>query len=156
MFTLQEKAHASFTRKNADLFIKRKITLLEALTGTTLELTHLDGRKLLIKTKPGDVIAPQKSGEADWQEFKDTSCSAGEDTATANVPEGQAPKLKEVGIRSKCKLVCRDFSCCCSTDARSDSQRTLMSRNMRKTTLAFFARSTLLLVVYFIVSSRHP
>jgi DnaJ-class molecular chaperone len=32
-FITQEKEHKIFTRKGADLFIKKDITLLEALTG---------------------------------------------------------------------------------------------------------------------------
>ncbi len=49
-FILNEKPHAEFKRDKADLTIHRKITLLEALTGVTFEVTHLDGRKLAVKT----------------------------------------------------------------------------------------------------------
>jgi len=38
----------------------KKITLLEALTGVTIELKHLDGKKHIIATAPGEVI---KNGE---------------------------------------------------------------------------------------------
>jgi len=38
--------------------MKQKITLKEALCGTTLFIQHLDGRVLHIKTKPGEVILP--------------------------------------------------------------------------------------------------
>merc|ERR1719512_109080 len=47
VFVLKEQEHAEFTRKGADLFIERKISLVEALCGFKIELTHLDGRKLL-------------------------------------------------------------------------------------------------------------
>ena len=40
---VQEKQHEVFTRKGADLFMKKDITLLEALTGLEFTLTHLDG-----------------------------------------------------------------------------------------------------------------
>lgn len=50
--------HKSFLRKGADLTHKAKITLLEALTGFSYPLTHLDGRKILIQNKPGEVIQP--------------------------------------------------------------------------------------------------
>ncbi len=53
MFVVNEEKHSLFTRKGADLFIERKISLVEALTGFKMELTHLDGRKLLIQTHPG-------------------------------------------------------------------------------------------------------
>ena len=35
-----------------------EITLLEALTGFKRIITHLDGRKILIQTKPGEIIKP--------------------------------------------------------------------------------------------------
>lgn len=35
--------HKEYTRKGADLFVDKKITLLEALTGTNYEIKHLDG-----------------------------------------------------------------------------------------------------------------
>ena len=48
--------HKVFTRKGADLYMEKKITLLEALTGSNFQLTHLDGTKMNISTEPGDVI----------------------------------------------------------------------------------------------------
>merc|ERR1719160_804959 len=50
VFVLKEQEHKEFKRKGADLFIERKISLVEALCGFTMEITHLDGRKLLIKS----------------------------------------------------------------------------------------------------------
>ena len=50
--------HKKFIRKGADLIYKCNITLLEALTGFNIVITHLDGRKILIKTKPGEIIKP--------------------------------------------------------------------------------------------------
>ena len=50
--------HKKFIRKGADLIYKCDITLLEALTGFQIVITHLDGRKILIKTKPGEIIRP--------------------------------------------------------------------------------------------------
>lgn len=52
--------HQVFTRKGADLFVERKITLLEALTGLHFTLDHLDGSKLTIATAPGDIISPKQ------------------------------------------------------------------------------------------------
>jgi len=51
------KEHDLFKRKGADLFVNKKITLLEALTGFTVNITHLDGKKLKIATMPGEVIS---------------------------------------------------------------------------------------------------
>ena len=57
-FRSQEQPHPEFKRKGDDLFIERTISLSEALCGFSMELTHLDGRKLLIQSKPGEVICP--------------------------------------------------------------------------------------------------
>ena len=50
------KKHRVFERKGADLFIKKKITLLEALTGFTFTINHLDGNAIKIATMPGEII----------------------------------------------------------------------------------------------------
>ena len=62
IFVIQEEAHPVFTRKGEDLYIKKSITLLEALTGFQMVVTHLDGRKLIIKNKPGEIIKPVVEG----------------------------------------------------------------------------------------------
>ena len=36
----------------------KEITLLEALTGVDFVFTHLDGRKVRIQNKPGEIIKP--------------------------------------------------------------------------------------------------
>ncbi|KAJ1629352.1 hypothetical protein T492DRAFT_1011905, partial [Pavlovales sp. CCMP2436] len=64
IFVLQESAHPEFKRKGADLYVKRSISLVEALCGFRMELTHLDGRKLLIKTGPGQGINLEGGGVA--------------------------------------------------------------------------------------------
>lgn len=38
--------------------MEKEITLYEALTGLDFVLTHLDGRKIRISNKPGEVIKP--------------------------------------------------------------------------------------------------
>ena len=55
---IKEKKHKHFARKGADLFMEKEITLLEALTGLDFVLTHLDGRKVRIQNKSGEVIKP--------------------------------------------------------------------------------------------------
>jgi len=40
------KEHATFKRKGADLFFKKKLLLIEALSGFNFMLTHLDGKKI--------------------------------------------------------------------------------------------------------------
>ena len=62
VFVVQEEPHPVFTRKGNDLFIKKRITLVEALTGFKLVVEHLDGRKLIIKSAPGEVVVPALEG----------------------------------------------------------------------------------------------
>ena len=50
------KEHRLFKRKGADLLIEKEITLLEALTGVDMTITHLDGRLVRIKNDKGDII----------------------------------------------------------------------------------------------------
>ena len=52
------KKHKIFERSGADLTMKADISLLEALTGFQLLITHLDGRKVFIKSKKGEIIKP--------------------------------------------------------------------------------------------------
>ena len=43
IFVTQEQPHEVFTRKGADLFMKKKISLVESLTGLEFKIRHLDG-----------------------------------------------------------------------------------------------------------------
>lgn len=52
--------HKDFIRKGADLVYKTEISLLQALSGFSIIITHLDGRKIQIKTKKDEVIKPGK------------------------------------------------------------------------------------------------
>uniref|UniRef100_A0A2N9H3Y1 J domain-containing protein n=1 Tax=Fagus sylvatica TaxID=28930 RepID=A0A2N9H3Y1_FAGSY len=65
VFVVDEKPHALFKRDGNDLVVNQEITLLEALTGKTLDLTTLDGRSLMIPltdiVKPGaEVVVPNE------------------------------------------------------------------------------------------------
>lgn len=53
---LQE--HKQFKRKGADLLFEKKISLAEALTGVDFHFQHLDGKKIRVKSKAGNVIKP--------------------------------------------------------------------------------------------------
>ncbi len=46
VFTVKDKPHTHLRRENTDLIYTAKINLGQALTGTTLHIEHLDGRKL--------------------------------------------------------------------------------------------------------------
>jgi DnaJ-class molecular chaperone len=58
VFIIHQMPHAVFTRKESDLYVKKTISLREALTGVDFKIAHLDGRILHIKTEPGDIIRP--------------------------------------------------------------------------------------------------
>eukprot|EP01061_Rhynchopus_euleeides_P029822 TRINITY_DN4932_c0_g1_i1.p1 TRINITY_DN4932_c0_g1~~TRINITY_DN4932_c0_g1_i1.p1 ORF type:complete len:413 (+),score=181.54 TRINITY_DN4932_c0_g1_i1:86-1324(+) len=60
LIVLGNKPHSFFQRRGRHLFIDQEITLNEALTGFTLPIQHLDGRQILIKTRPGQVLDPQR------------------------------------------------------------------------------------------------
>uniref|UniRef100_A0A1D1YNS7 DnaJ n=1 Tax=Anthurium amnicola TaxID=1678845 RepID=A0A1D1YNS7_9ARAE len=60
VFVLQQREHPKFKRKGDDLFVEHTLTLTEALCGFHYVLTHLDGRQLLIKTNPGEVVKPDQ------------------------------------------------------------------------------------------------
>ncbi|XP_016493660.1 dnaJ protein homolog isoform X1 [Nicotiana tabacum] len=60
VFVLQQKDHSKFKRKFDDLYMEHTLTLTEALCGFQFVLTHLDGRQLLIKSNPGEVIKPDQ------------------------------------------------------------------------------------------------
>ncbi|CAL5010344.1 unnamed protein product [Urochloa decumbens] len=56
VFVIDEKPHDLYTREGNDLLIHRKIALVDALAGTTVNLKTLDGRDLVIKLT--DVVTP--------------------------------------------------------------------------------------------------
>ncbi|KAJ8552055.1 hypothetical protein K7X08_028498 [Anisodus acutangulus] len=60
VFVLQQKEHPKFKRKGEDLFVDHTLSLTEALCGFQFILTHLDGRQLLIKSNPGEVVKPDQ------------------------------------------------------------------------------------------------
>ena len=48
VFLLKEKPHPLFKRNKNDLIFTAKISLVEALTGTTVQVPTLDGRKISV------------------------------------------------------------------------------------------------------------
>ncbi|KAF2282552.1 hypothetical protein GH714_038169 [Hevea brasiliensis] len=56
IFVVDEKPHPVFKRDGNDLVVNQKISLLEALTGKTVDLRTLDGRYLTIPVT--DIIKP--------------------------------------------------------------------------------------------------
>ncbi|KAG8383129.1 hypothetical protein BUALT_Bualt05G0152600 [Buddleja alternifolia] len=66
IFVVDEKAHPIFRRDGNDLIITQKISLLDALTGKTLNITTLDGRDLSLTLsniiKPGHEMVIENEG----------------------------------------------------------------------------------------------
>ncbi|PRQ58907.1 putative chaperone DnaJ [Rosa chinensis] len=58
VFVIQQKEHPKFKRKMDDLFVEHSLSLTDALCGFQFVLNHLDGRQLLIKSNPGQVVKP--------------------------------------------------------------------------------------------------
>ncbi|XP_058111685.1 uncharacterized protein LOC131254999 [Magnolia sinica] len=56
IFVIDEKPHNVYTRDSNDLIVDQKISLVEALTGTSVHLTTLDGRRLTIPVT--DIVSP--------------------------------------------------------------------------------------------------
>lgn len=55
---LQMREHEKFQRSGDDLYMSHSVTLTEALCGFNILIRHLDGRDLLVKHPPGQVIKP--------------------------------------------------------------------------------------------------
>lgn len=47
--------HPVFRRKGADLVIEKTLTLVEALCGFDFYITHMDKRRLRVKSNPGQA-----------------------------------------------------------------------------------------------------
>lgn len=66
VFVLDEKPHDVYSRSSNDLVVRRKISLGEALGGTTIKLRTLDGRDLAIPltcvVSPGHELVIAKEG----------------------------------------------------------------------------------------------
>jgi len=59
VFVLQQKEHATFKRKGADLLLQKDISLSEALCGFKFVVHQLDGRQILVQSKPGQIVRPE-------------------------------------------------------------------------------------------------
>ncbi|CAL5321415.1 unnamed protein product [Camellia sinensis] len=56
VFVIDEKPHSIYTRDSNDLIMNHRVTLAEALAGTAVNLTTLDGRNLSIPVT--DIVSP--------------------------------------------------------------------------------------------------
>jgi len=94
VFVLQEQPHSEYKRKGDDLFLERSISLSEALCGFAMELDSLDGRKLIIKSAPGEVIKPvsydpfrDDANAADWEMFENADVPSLDNAAVAETED---------------------------------------------------------------------
>eukprot|EP01101_Sappina_pedata_P005366 TRINITY_DN242_c1_g1_i3.p1 TRINITY_DN242_c1_g1~~TRINITY_DN242_c1_g1_i3.p1 ORF type:complete len:247 (+),score=42.15 TRINITY_DN242_c1_g1_i3:140-880(+) len=55
---LQEEKDANFQRRGNDLVYRHRLSLSEALTGYEFALSHLDGRKLILRSNPREMVTP--------------------------------------------------------------------------------------------------
>ena len=60
-FIIHEKEHPVFKRKGADLLVNKTLSLNEALCGFEWKIEHLDGRNLIVRSRPGEIIRPETS-----------------------------------------------------------------------------------------------
>jgi len=97
---LDVQEHAVFKRKGCDLYLRRDISLVEALCGFSMEIDHLDGRKLLVKTDPGDISKPidydpfaDDDENQEWVMLENTQCTL-DPMAQAELDDVE--KLKQV------------------------------------------------------------
>ena len=58
VLVVQVRDHETFQRRGADLVMEKTITLYESLAGFRFTVTHLDGRRVVVASKPGVVTAP--------------------------------------------------------------------------------------------------
>merc|ERR1711977_142375 len=99
VFVLKEKPHDLYRRHGADLYVKKDISLVEALCGFEMELPKLDGRTLVIKTKPGDItnictfdpFAKDGADDIEWEVIEDADCDL-DDMAQAQTDDVDALK----------------------------------------------------------------
>jgi len=113
IFICKQQDHAVFKRKGADLFIEKKVSLVEALCGFSMDIEHLDGRKLLVKTAPGEIIKPMSANfdpladgdsKVEWEAMEDCDCPSIENVAQADTTDVDTLKkacetqLKRKGI----------------------------------------------------------
>ena len=67
VFRVNLLPHETFGRNGADLYVTRKISLLQSLTGVTFATTLLDGEEITCSTPPGEVISNRKSVPTQWR-----------------------------------------------------------------------------------------
>tara|TARA_Y100000768_G_scaffold68896_1_gene48335 strand:- start:8738 stop:9970 length:1233 start_codon:yes stop_codon:yes gene_type:complete len=71
------KPHKYFQRKGNDLFYKTSISLIDSLCGCELDFIHLDGRRIVVKSSPNDIIKQYDYTLKDkyyWEKYTNYYC----------------------------------------------------------------------------------
>jgi len=100
VFVVRQLPHASFVRRNSDLYIPRDISLIEALGGFAIGVSHLDGRHLVVKSSSGTTVRLSEKIDpsvrtASWETLEDCDC------ASATVAEAATDDLNV--LRNACE-----------------------------------------------------
>lgn len=57
IFVIKELPHDRFRRVGTDLFMKKRLSLRDALCGCSFTFKHLDGRNILVKVRASVVLS---------------------------------------------------------------------------------------------------
>jgi len=115
VFVVRQLPHASFVRRNNDLYIRKEISIIEALCGFDIEVEHLDGRCLAVKSPSGEIVhlsekVDPSNPPSTWETFEDQDCTMNTvaEAATDNVEvlrRACEKDLREKGIQSDAFVV---------------------------------------------------
>jgi DnaJ family protein A protein 2 len=61
IIVLQQEPHDTFQRQGNNLYMTHKLGVTEALCGVHFTVKHLDGRDLVVRSSPGNVIEPEST-----------------------------------------------------------------------------------------------
>jgi len=73
-FIIQVKEHELFKRKGADLLLSKDISINQALCGFSWRIKHLDGRDLIVKSRPGQIIHAETTEEESGRTLPYITC----------------------------------------------------------------------------------
>ncbi|KAL0212086.1 hypothetical protein RCL1_005712 [Eukaryota sp. TZLM3-RCL] len=104
---IKEREHPVFKREGPNLIINKDISLVDALTGVAFVVDHLDGRKILIRSNPGEVIAPGtvKCVSEEGMPFQDSPMMKGNLYVKFNVTFPKTHAFRESDLRMLEKIL---------------------------------------------------
>jgi DnaJ homolog subfamily A member 2 len=115
VFVVRQIPHESFIRRNSDLYVPKNISLIEALGGFEIEVSHLDGRCLVVKSPPDEVVRMSEKVDPSiplvaWETMEDHDCASNTvaEAATDDVEvlrRACEKELNERGVQSEAFVV---------------------------------------------------